>query len=203
MTHIDPADVRRDVCLLSQNARLFHGTLRENLKLGAPLTNDDMVIDALKTAGAWAYVQRLPLGLDHPLQEGGLGLSGGQRQAILLARLILRKPRVMLLDEPTTAMDEATERDVIASLHRLSSASTLIVATHRMALVEGVDRIIVVDGGAIALDGAKDDVINRLRANDVPSPPRQTTKKSAPTRLFVRPRETDTSREPSSRTELK
>tara|TARA_B100000700_G_scaffold268057_1_gene308447 strand:+ start:261 stop:2495 length:2235 start_codon:yes stop_codon:yes gene_type:complete len=203
MTHIDPADVRRDVCLLSQNARLFHGTLRENLKLGAPLASDDMVIDALTTAGAWAYVQRLPLGLDHPLQEGGLGLSGGQRQAILLARLILRKPRVMLLDEPTTAMDEATERDVIASLHRLSSASTLIVATHRMALVEGVDRIIVVDGGAIALDGAKDDVINRLRANDVPSPPRQTTKKSAPTRLFVRPRETDTSREPSSRTELK
>lgn len=197
MTHIDPADVRRDVSLLSQNARLFHGTLRENLKLGAPLASDETVIEALKTAGAWAYVQRLPLGLDHPLQEGGLGLSGGQRQAILLARLILRKPRVMLLDEPTTAMDEATERDVIGNLRRVSVASTLIVATHRMALVEAVDRIIVLDGGAIALDGAKDDVLNRLRANEASSQPGQSANKPTPTRLVVRPRERDVSGDPS------
>lgn len=197
MTYIDPADVRRDVSLLSQNARLFHGTLRENLKLGAPLASDETVIEALKTAGAWAYVQRLPLGLDHPLQEGGLGLSGGQRQAILLARLILRKPRVMLLDEPTTAMDEATERDVIGNLRRVSVASTLIVATHRMALVEAVDRIIVLDGGAIALDGAKDDVLNRLRANEASSQPGQSANKPTPTRLVVRPRERDVSGDPS------
>ena len=197
ITHIDPADVRRDVSLLSQNARLFHGTLRENLKLGAPLAGDETVIEALKTAGAWAYVQRLPLGLDHPLQEGGLGLSGGQRQAILLARLILRKPRVMLLDEPTAAMDEATERDVINNLRRVSADSTLVVATHRMAVVEAMDRIIVVDGGAIALDGTKDDVLKRLRANEAPSQAGPSTSQPKPTRLVVRPKARDASGDPS------
>ena len=188
MAHIDPADVRRDVSLLSQNARLFHGTLRENLKLGAPLASDGDVIAALQAAGTWAYVQRLPLGLDHPLQEGGLGLSGGQRQGILLARMLLRKPRVMLLDEPTAAMDEATEQDVIASLRRVSANSTLIIATHRMAAIEAVDRIIVVDGGAIAMDGPKEAVLNRLRANAAPSKEKQPADKPAPTRLVVRPR---------------
>lgn len=103
----------------------------------------------------------------------------------------------MLLDEPTTAMDEATERDVIGNLRRVSVASTLIVATHRMALVEAVDRIIVLDGGAIALDGAKDDVLNRLRANEASSQPGQSANKPTPTRLVVRPRERDVSGDPS------
>src|SRR5690606_6772197 len=135
---IDPADVRRDVSLLSQNARLFFGTLRENLRLGAPHATDEELMSALKAAGAWQFVQRLPAGLDYLVTEGGLGLSGAQRHSLLLARLLLRRPAVLLLDEPTAMLDDATERNVIAQLKELASERSLIVATHRPAVLEAV-----------------------------------------------------------------
>lgn len=187
LTHIDPVDVRRDVSLLSQNARLFHGTLRENLKLGAPFASDEDLLAALQAAGAWSYVQRLPLGLDHPVQEGGLGLSGGQRQGVVLARLLLRKPRLLLLDEPTTAMDEATERHVIARLRELPAENTLVLATHRMAALDAVDRVIVVDGGAVVMDGPKETVLASLRGNEARSAA-SSAAGPAKTRIVVRPR---------------
>ena len=186
MSHIDPSDIRRDIGWLSQNARLFHGTLRENLKLGAPLADDERVLSALRTVGALNYVQRLPLGLDHALQEGGLGLSGGQRQGLLLARLLVREPRVLLLDEPTTAMDEATERHVVAGLRQLSREHTLVIATHRLSALDAVERVIVVDGGAIVMDGPKNAVLARLRENEPAAPERPAS--AAKTRLVVRPR---------------
>jgi len=161
--HIDPADVRRDVGLLTQNARLFFGTLRENLQLGAPHATDGELVDALQAAGAWAFVQRLPMGLDYPVTEGGLGLSGGQRQSLLLARLLLRQPRIVLLDEPTAMLDEAAERAFIARLKELAPGRSLVVATHRPALLDAVHRIIVLDGGAVALDGPRDEVLAKLR----------------------------------------
>ncbi|WP_367066637.1 type I secretion system permease/ATPase [Oryzisolibacter sp. LB2S] len=164
LAHIDPADVRRDVGLLTQNARLFHGTLRENLMLGAPHASDEQLLAALQASGAWAYVRGLPLGLDHPVLEGGLGLSGGQRQGLLLARLLLREPRVLLLDEPTAALDEVAEREVIQRLRQQSVGRTLVVATHRPAVLDVVERIVVVDGGAIVMDGPRDEVLARLRA---------------------------------------
>jgi len=186
LSHIDPADVRRDVGLLTQNARLFHGTVRENLKMGAPLASDEQLLAALQAAGALSYVQRLPLGLDHPLQEGGLGMSGGQRQGILLARLLLREPGVLLLDEPTTALDDASEQDVIARLRALPSRHTLVLATHRMGALEAVDRILVVDGGAIVMDGPKEEVLATLRGN-APQP-QSAASAAVKTRLVVRPR---------------
>lgn len=206
LAHIEPADVRRDIGLLTQNARLFHGTLRENLKLGAPLASDEQVLAALSAAGALAYVQRLPLGLDHPVMEGGLGLSGGQRQGVLLARLLLRQPRVLLLDEPTTALDDATEADVIARLRQLPADHAIVVATHRMAVLEAVERIIVVDGGTVVLDGPKAEVLARLRGGPAQAPVRPeagaattTTTQAAPPpapavvkrRLVVRPKRPD------------
>lgn len=163
LTHIDPADVRRDVALLTQNARLFHGTLRENLTLGAPHATDDELMAALQSVGAWSFVRRLTKGLDHPLTEGGLGLSGGQRQGLLLARLLLRRPQVLLLDEPTAALDEAAEREVMDKLRRFAAGRTLVVATHRMAMLEMVDRLIVIDGGAIVMDGPRQHVLDQLR----------------------------------------
>jgi ATP-binding cassette subfamily C protein LapB len=188
LSHIDPADVRRDVSLLTQNARLFNGTLRENLKLGAPLASDEQLLAALQASGAWTYVQRLPLGLDHPVQEGGLGMSGGQRQAMLLARMLLRKSRVLLLDEPTTGMDEGAERDVVSRLSALSAEYTLFLATHRMGALEAVERLILIDGGAIVMDGPKEKVLAALRGAAHESRTSSATPAAGKTRLVVPPR---------------
>ncbi|WP_205620490.1 type I secretion system permease/ATPase [Pseudodonghicola xiamenensis] len=164
MDLIDPADLRRDVCLMGQGARLFHGTLRENLTLGAPGTADEMILSMLGTIGLADFVHRLPEGLDHMVQEGGLGLSGGQKQGLLLARLLLRNPNVLLLDEPTAALDEVSEAAVIDVLGRLGREVTMIVATHRPAMLRIVDRLIVVSNGKIVMDGPKDMVLARLQS---------------------------------------
>ena len=159
---IDPADVRRDVGLLTQTSRLFHGTLRENLTLGAPTATDAEIMAALSMVGAEAFVRRLRDGLGHVVLEGGKGLSGGQVQALLLARLLLRRPQVVLLDEPTAAMDEATERHFIQKFGEWSRGRTVVIATHRMRMLDLADRILVVDGGQVALDEAKDAALRTM-----------------------------------------
>lgn len=163
--HIDPVDVRRDMGLLTQNARLFHGSLRENLKLGAPHASDEQLLEALQISGGMGFLRRLPLGLDHMVKEGGLGMSGGQRQSLLLARMLLRRPRLLLLDEPTTSMDEAAERAWIQSVRQLPKDHGFIIATHRLAVLDAVDRIIVLEGGKIHMDGPKEQVLAALRAS--------------------------------------
>jgi ATP-binding cassette subfamily C protein LapB len=162
---VDPADVRRDIGLLTQNSRLFHGTLRENLTLGAPAASDGEIMAVLAMVGAEGMVRRLRDGLGHVVQEGGLGLSGGQVQALLLARLLLRQPMVALLDEPTAAMDEGTERHFIQQLGGWSRDRTLVVATHRTRMLDIVDRIVVIDNGGIILDGPKDQILATMRGN--------------------------------------
>lgn len=162
MTHMDPADVRRDVALLTQNSRLFHGTLYDNLTLGAPDATDRDLAWALTRTGAIDFVRRLPKGLDYLLMEGGQGLSGGQRQSLLLARLLIRQPNVLLLDEPTAAMDEGTERQFLTALNTWADQRSLIIATHRMSVLRIVQRIIVVDSGRIVLDEARDAALARL-----------------------------------------
>lgn len=162
LAHIDPADVRRDVCLLSQNSRLFHGTIRENLLLGAPEASDQELLDTLEMSGAQAFIRQLPEGLDHVILEGGTGLSGGQRQALLLSRMLIRQPHVVLLDEPTAALDNTSEKNCITALKPWLEGRTLLVATHRMSMLKLVDRVIVVDGGRIVMDGTKDKVLARL-----------------------------------------
>lgn len=162
MQHIDPADVRRDVGLLSQNARLFHGTLRENLTLGASHASDREILAALAATGALEFVQQLPKGMDHVILEGGAGLSGGQRQSLLLTRLLLRQPQVLLLDEPTASLDEASERKLIHTLAARTAGGTLVIATHRAAMLGLVDRVIVVDAGRVVIDDSRDNAIALL-----------------------------------------
>ncbi|WP_338445093.1 type I secretion system permease/ATPase [Pelagerythrobacter marensis] len=152
---IDPADVRRDIGLLGQNSRLFHGTLRDNLTMGAPHASDREIADMLDIVGAADFVRRTQSGLDYIIQEGGIGLSGGQTQALLLARLLLRQPSVVLLDEPTASMDEATERHFIRHFGEWSRSRTVVIATHRMRALELVDRIVVLHNGRITLDQPK------------------------------------------------
>lgn len=159
---IDPADLRRDIGLLTQNARLFHGSIRENVTMGMPLATDDQVFEAIAMAGALPFLQSRAEGLDELIHEGGLGLSGGQRQALLLARTLIRQPSIVLLDEPTAHFDEVSERQVIDLVGNWMAPRTLVVATHRMPVLQWVDRIVVIDGGRIVMDGSKDQVLGRL-----------------------------------------
>lgn len=159
---IDPADLRRDMSLLTQDARLFHGTVRENIVMGMPLATDAEVMEAVAVSGALPFVQSRAQGLDDLIHEGGHGLSGGQRQALLLARTLIRQPSILLLDEPTAHFDELTERQVIAALGSWLEPRTLIVATHRLPVLHWVDRVIVVDGGRIVMDGTKAQVLGKL-----------------------------------------
>lgn len=160
---IDPADVRRDVGLLTQNSRLFHGSLRDNLTLGAPHAAPDAILDALAMVGATEFVRRLRDGLDHLVLEGGRGLSGGQVQSLLLARLLIRNPSVVLLDEPTAAMDEAAERHFIDSFRHWSRGRTVIVATHRLRALDLAERIVILDQGTILLDQPKAAALATMR----------------------------------------
>ncbi|WP_445115325.1 type I secretion system permease/ATPase [Acinetobacter sp. WZC-1] len=158
---IDPSDVRRDTGLLNQNANLFYGTIRENLTLGAPLATDEDILRALKMTGAHGFVQEKKEGLDHLVLEGGVGFSGGQKQALLLARLLIRQPNILLLDEPTAAIDDVAEKQLIDHLKSWLAHRTLIVATHRRAVLELVDRIIVISDGKIVMDGPRDQILSQ------------------------------------------
>ena len=166
---IDPADIRRDTVLLNQSAHLFYGTIRENLTLGAPLASDDDLIQALKMTGAWSFVQDKKEGLDHLVLEGGLGFSGGQRQALLLSRLLIRQPNIVLLDEPTASIDDVAEKQFIDHLMNWMGHRTLIVATHRRAVLALVDRIIVMNEGKIVMDGPRDQILSQSNNQTHPS----------------------------------
>lgn len=162
LEQIDPADLRRDLGYLSQTAHLFHGSLRENLTMGRPLATDQEMFEALRLAGALPLVQAEGQGLDYLIREGGLGLSGGQRQALLLARTILLDPRILLLDEPTTALDDVSEAQVVRDLEPWLAGRTLLVATHRPALLRWVDKILVLNQGRVVLAGPRDTVLAQL-----------------------------------------
>ena len=164
LPHIDVADVRRNVGLLTQNARLFHGTLRENLTLGAAHATDDAIFSALTVSGGAEFIRRLPLGLDHPVMEGCSRLSGWPRQSLLLARMLLRDPNIVLLDEPTAALDDHTEKEFIERLGAWLNGRTLIVATHRAAILSLVDRILVLKEGQLVMDSPKEKALPPARS---------------------------------------
>lgn len=167
---LDPADLRRDMGLLSQTARLFFGSIRENITMGMPEASDEEIERALTLSGAMPFVQKQKNGLNYQIQEGGAGLSGGQRQTLLLARLILTQPDIVLLDEPSASLDEMTEAFLIDQLKAWTENKTLIIATHRTAMLQLVDRIIVLDQGSIVMDGPKESIL-REHADTVAAAP--------------------------------
>ena len=163
LPHLDVADLRRNVGFMTQNARLFHGTLRENITLGMPRATDEEIVNVLEMCGAASFVQKLPKGLDYPIMENGVGLSGGQRQSILLARMLLRDPNIVLLDEPTASLDEHTEREFIQRLSQWLGNRTLVVATHRVPVLELVERVVVLKEGMLVMDAPKAQALNNSR----------------------------------------
>ncbi|HAH14105.1 MAG TPA: type I secretion system permease/ATPase, partial [Pantoea agglomerans] len=168
---IDPTDLRRQLGWLSHDSRLFFGTLRQNLMLGNPHASEQEMLQALRISGALSLVQQDAASLDRIINEGGRGLSGGQRQMVMLSRLILRQPQVVLLDEPTAAMDEQLEEHVIRQLQGWISGRTLVLVTHRPALLKMVDRIVVMDNGRIVADGPRDEILRRATTPaSAPSP---------------------------------
>lgn len=169
MSLIDVADVRRDVGISLQDSSLFYGSLRDNLLLASPLASDEDLLLAMKLSCADQLLLQQPHGLDLMLQENGAGLSGGQKQALVLARTFLRSPHVLLLDEPTASLDDGTERAIIENMRQWLRDRTLLVATHRFPLLSLVDRVIVIEGGRIVRDGPREQVLASMRASVPPT----------------------------------
>lgn len=166
ITQYDPFEVRRTVGYLPQHPDLFTGTLRENLTIGAADASDEAMHRALYDAAMDSFVAELPDGIETFLGEQGNRLSGGQKQGVALARLLLRKPKLLFLDEPTSAMDHRMEGLVAERLKDLAKTGMgMILCTHRMSLANIVGRLMVIDQGKVALDGPRDEVLAKLSAN--------------------------------------
>ena len=160
---IDPSRFRQAVGYMTQDVRLFSGTLKENLLLGAGDVGDDLMLEIARVAGMDRIAASHPRGFDLQIFEGGGGLSGGQKQAVGLARLMLANPHVFLLDEPTAAMDQQTEREFIERFGAwLGSDRSLVIATHKPSILSLVSRIIVLEQGKVILDGPRDKVLQQL-----------------------------------------
>lgn len=162
VTHIAPFDLRSNIGALLQDVWLFSGTVRENIAVGGNRPDDADILEASKRAGVHDFVSKHPLGYDLPITERGVGLSGGQRQCIGLARALVGRKPVLFLDEPTSAIDVQSEQKLIARLRDLEPGCTLLLVTHRTALLEAVDRVIVLDEGRVVLDGPKELLSRRV-----------------------------------------
>jgi ATP-binding cassette, subfamily C, bacterial LapB len=160
---IDPAEIRSSIGYVPQDLTLFFGTLRENVTIASPMADDSSVLSAVALAGLASFTERHPQGINLAIGERGESLSGGQRQSVAIARAVVTEPAIMLLDEPTSSMDSKTESLVIANLRTFSHNRTLLLVTHRMALLELVDRVIVVDKGKIIEDGPRDPIMQKLK----------------------------------------
>lgn len=171
------ADLRAGIGFLSQEPELFAGSVRDNIILGRPLATEGEIAEAVGLAGVDSFTDAHPLGLQMQVGERGRNLSGGQRQAVALARILLRRPKVLFLDETSGAMDTAFETALMRRLagYRKGELS-LLVCSHRNTFLGLVDRLLVLEGGRVVADGTKEDVLAAMnrRVSAKPEPPSQT-----------------------------
>ena len=160
-TQLEPLSLRRQVGYVPQDVTLFHGTLRENVELGRVQADDGALLAAVRTAGLDEVIAQLPGGVGTQVGERGERLSGGQRQLVAIARALLVRPRLLLLDEPSSMIDPASEQKLIARLRALPG-TTILLVTHRMAMLALIDRLIVMDRGRVVADGPRDEVLKSL-----------------------------------------
>jgi len=159
---IDPSDLRKRMSYLPQEPTLLAGSVRENIRLGFPTATDEALLEAAAFGGIRSYFDQHPQGFDFQVGERGAFLSGGQRQGIALARAMLNQAELLLLDEPSNAMDQQMEQQLIDRLSRYANNRTLVLVTHRINLLQLVDRVIILNDGRIAADGTKNEILNQL-----------------------------------------
>ncbi len=159
---IDPVDLRRAIGCVPQEPFLFMGTIKDNITIGEQYASDDEILKASKVAGVHDFLGRHEAGYDLTVGERGEGLSGGERQAVTLARALLTEPSIMILDEPTNSMDGQTEELFKRRMVDIVKDKTLIMVTHKPSVLSLVDRLIVLDDGKIVADGPKEKVLEAL-----------------------------------------
>jgi ATP-binding cassette subfamily C protein LapB len=164
---LDPADLRRNIGYVAQDTMLFYGSLRENIAIGAPFAEDQVIIHAAEKAGLAEFINRHPKGFDMLIGERGDTLSGGQRQGVAIARALLLDPPILLLDEPTSSMDFSSEGQFKEQLRQASAHKTVLIVTHRQSLLDLASRVIVIDGGKVVADGAREQVMEALQSGKV------------------------------------
>ncbi|OZS44044.1 type I secretion system permease/ATPase [Photobacterium sanguinicancri] len=169
-------DVRKNIGCVPQENLLFYGSIRDNITLGRPLASDSDILRAAQRAGVTQFSQSDSAGLEKQVGEGGNALSGGQRQAITIARALLGEPPVLLMDEPTSSMDNRSESGIKAQLANLQEHETLILITHKTSMLDVVDRIIILEQGRVITDGPKASVLQQLREGKTPQPFQSTRK---------------------------
>lgn len=163
---LDPAELRAGVGFVPQDPELFTGTLRDNIVMGLPGASQEALNAVIRTAGLMDLISAHPSGLQMEIGERGKGLSGGQRQAVAIARILLRDPKVLFLDEPSSALDTVSELALVKELSKWAEVSgrTLIVCSHRSTMLNAADRLLVIHDGALTADGPKADILARLGA---------------------------------------
>ncbi|KNZ31848.1 MAG: ABC transporter [Methylibium sp. NZG] len=167
LRQLDPADVRRSVGYVAQDTTLFQGSLRENICFGLPHAEDASIVQAAELAGMADFVNRHPRGYDMPVGERGESLSGGQRQSVGVARAVLHQAPILLMDEPTSAMDYTTEAHVSARIGAFAQDKTMVLVTHRTTLLPLATRVIVVDHGKVMADGPREQILQALASGRI------------------------------------
>jgi len=164
---IDPVDLRRNVGYVPQDLFLFRGTVRDNITIAAPYADDADTLKVAQLAGIDDFISQHPKGYDLPVGERGDGLSGGQRQSIAVARALLRRPNILIMDEPTSSMDTRSEDVIKKQLPEVIAEKTLVLITHRSSLLSLVERLIVFDRGRIVADGPRESVLESLASGRI------------------------------------
>jgi ATP-binding cassette subfamily C protein LapB len=164
---IDPADLRRNIGVVQQDPTLFFGTVRENITLGHEIVSDEAVLRAAEMAGVMDFLKNSPHGLDTHVGERGEFLSGGQRQSISIARALLYDPSILLLDEPTASIDPGSERKLYKYLEKICKEKTVLLITHKSAVLGLVNQLILMDQGKALAMGGRDEVLKKLQAGEI------------------------------------
>ncbi len=167
IAQLDPAELRHNINYVPQEVTLFSGDVRENIAYKAPYIEDESILKAAKIAGVDDFIKTHPSGYSLKINEGGTSLSGGQRQSIGVARALLTPAPIYLFDEPTNSMDSSTEATLIQRLKENTIENTLVVVTHKMNILQLVDRLIVIENGKLVAIGQKDTVLEALKSGRI------------------------------------